>query len=96
MSDTAAGPKSRTLAILALIAAGASLPIYLKSFPDFIFYALGLGVVGVILSVAALLRARKSTAESLGWAIAAVIVAILLLGVLAAHLFLFSVLFMSF
>ena len=96
MSHTVAEPKSRTLAIIAMIVAGASLLLYWNSFPDYIYFALILGPVGVALGLVAWLRARKGKAEGRGLALAAVIVSMLSFGVLATHFFLFSVLFSAF
>ena len=73
MSDTAAEPKTRTLAIIALIVAAVSLPLGWVTAP----VGLLLPVVGLVLSCVAWARARHGKAEGQGLALAAIIVSLL-------------------
>jgi hypothetical protein len=98
MSNTAAGPKSRPLAIVAIIFGGGSLPLYWKFFPESMYFvfAFVLGLIGVVLGLVAWLRARKHEAAGRGLALAGLVVSIVSLALIATHLFLFNVLFAAF
>lgn len=96
MSHTAAGTTSRILAMVAIVSGGVSLPLYWKFFPDSMYFAFFLGLIGVVLSVVALLRARKDKTEGRGLALAAIVISMLSFGLMATHLLLFTVAFAAF
>jgi hypothetical protein len=73
MSHTTAEPKSRTLAIIALAVAAASLPLGWFAAP----VGLLLPIIGLVLGVVAFIQVRQGKAEGKGLAIAAIIVSIL-------------------
>jgi hypothetical protein len=87
MSGIAAEPKSRTLAIIALIVAGASLLFF------WIPGAFLLGPIGAVLGLVAWLRARKGKAAAQGLALVAVILSIVSVGVVAVQLYALTFLF---
>jgi len=73
MSHTTAEPKSRTLAIIALAVAAASLPLGWFAAP----VGLLLPFIGLVLGLVAWRRTRQGEAEGKGLAVAAIIVSML-------------------
>ena len=89
MSHTAAEPKSRTLAIVAITVAGTSL--LLGVIPFVAYAAFLLGPIGFVLGLVAWLRARKGEAEGRGLALAALIASVAsIVAALAIYAYLFT------
>ena len=97
MSNIAADPKIRPLAIAAIISGGSSLPLYWKLFPESMYFVFAfiLGLIGVVLGLVAWLGARKG-ADGRVLALAGLVISILSLGLIGFHFLLFNVAFAAF